>query len=90
MDTKDERPPLRAQLAALAHREAIRQVLHDDRRAADRGDAARMKACCHPDATDGHGCFVGGPAFADDLLPRPPIHGLGGLVQSRGARRVVQ
>ncbi|MCW5662405.1 MAG: nuclear transport factor 2 family protein [Piscinibacter sp.] len=54
----------------LLDREEIRTVLYDYCRAVDRGDAALMKSCYHPDATDDHGFFVGsGWAFADYVLP---------------------
>lgn len=54
----------------LMDREEIRTVLYEYCRAVDRGDAALMKACYHPDGTDDHGFFVGnGWAFADYVLP---------------------
>jgi hypothetical protein len=57
-------------LGELLDREAIRSVLYDYCRAVDRGDAALMKACYHPDGTDDHGFFVGsGWDFADYVLP---------------------
>lgn len=64
-------PPRERALDELLDREAIRNVLYDYCRAADRGDAALMKACYHPDASDDHGFFVGsGWAFVDYVLPR--------------------
>ena len=63
-------PMLQRQLAELLDREAIRSVLYEYCRAADRGDAALMKACYHPDGTDDHGFFVGrGWDFADYVVP---------------------
>lgn len=57
-------------LRELLDREEIRAVLYDYCRAADRGDAALMKSCYHPDATDDHGFFVGsGWDFVDYVLP---------------------
>lgn len=57
-------------IGELLAREAIRAVLYDYCRAVDRGDAALMKSCYHPDATDDHGIFVGnGRDFADYVLP---------------------
>jgi ketosteroid isomerase-like protein len=68
--TNKEAADLTAQLRDLADREAIRGVLYDYCRAVDRGDAALMKACYHPDASDDHGFFVGkGWDFADYVLP---------------------
>lgn len=69
MKTEDA-PTLHSQVSELLDREAIRGVLYDYCRAVDRGDAALMRACYHPDGTDDHGFFVGnGWDFADDVLP---------------------
>lgn len=76
LDTHDARHAagesvMQRQLRALMDREAIRQVLYDYCRAVDRGDAALMKACYHPDGSDDHGFFVGrGWDFAEYVLPR--------------------
>lgn len=66
----DDGAALPSKVGQRMDREAIRGVLYDDCRALDRGDAALMKACDHPDGTDDHGCFVGtGRGFADGVLP---------------------
>lgn len=55
-----------AELHRLLARQTIRDVAERYCRGADRCDAALMKSCFHPDATDDHG-FFNGPAhdFAD-------------------------
>lgn len=49
------------QLRSLVAESAIRQALARYCRGVDRGDRAMLLSAYHPDATDDHGNFVGGP-----------------------------
>lgn len=61
---------IEARLMLLEDKEAIRDILHRYARAADRCDAAAMKACYWPDGIDDHGFFGGSAhAYADYVIP---------------------
>lgn len=58
------------ELERVIAREQIRDVLYRYCRAADRGDAALLKSCYHPDGRDDHGFFSGsGHEFVDYVMP---------------------
>lgn len=58
------------ELERLSAKEQIRDVLYRYCRAVDRGDAALMKSCYHPEGRDDHGFFSGpGHDFADYVMP---------------------
>jgi hypothetical protein len=75
-------------IARMLARDEILEVLANYARGVDRGDAALLKSCYHPDAIEEHGGAYTGNAFTyvDGAVPR--IHKMGTMQHLLGSTHI--